>query len=432
MRNSVTFTNARLLDGTGSPARPATVTIIDGKVAAVGGVGEPPQHSTDEVIDLRGRTLMPGLIDAHTHLTYHSGEYGLMMQQMNESLEFNTIKAVENAHLILETGCTAIGDGGTRGHIASAIRDAVDAGVILGPKVVAAGPMLSGSGGIQDHTAAWGYYDADAYLGQVVNGPNEVRKAVRQQIRSGVDWVKVTASGLPGTPWIDGKTQDLSYEEIRAAVEEAAKFKKFVHAHAHDRAGIRASAQAGAISLHSGEFAREEDLQSLIETGCIFVPTIAWLHFRTNEDYAREYLRAYKPSEQDVKKFINECQEAYECCRDAVILANKLGVPTAIGTDAAHVFPPYDMVFEMEYIQDLGVPASTVVRWATQMSAQAVGRGEVWGTVEPGKDADFLIVNGEPDADVRVLRDKKSIEAIIQNGELVKGTLPGTLPLTSS
>lgn len=128
-----------------------------------------------EILDVGGRTIMPGMVDGHTLVTYHRGEYGLLLQQMNEPLEFNAIKAAENATQIIETGCTSIGDGGCRGHIGVATRDAVARGVIRGPKIVAAGQMLCGSSGIQDHTAAWGYFDDTAFLGTVVNGPQEVR-----------------------------------------------------------------------------------------------------------------------------------------------------------------------------------------------------------------------------------------------------------------
>ena len=371
---------------------------------------------------------MPGLIDAHTHLTYHAKEYALILQQMNESLEFNTLKAAENAKLILESGCTAVGDGACRGHIASAIRDAVAKGVIPGPKVVAAGQMLSGSGGIGDHTGAWGYIEDESYLGTIVNGVEEVRAAVRKQIRAGVDWVKVTASGTPGNPWIDGDTQDLSYEEIGAAVRETAKFGKPVHAHAHDAGGIKDAARAGVISLHSGEFADDEGLALMAETGCVFVPTIAWLHFRINEDYAHAFTRSGGADSKDVEKFIDRCAQAYEACADTVRRAQAAGTPIGVGSDAAHVFPPYDLVFEMEYLQDLGLSAMEVITAATQVSARAVGRGESWGTLEAGKAADLLVVDDDPSQDVRVLKDKDRIVLIMQDGQVRKNTLRQTVP----
>ena len=418
------LTNALLIDGTGAEPQQSSGLVIDGEtIHSVGPTGSLPAPADAEVIDLEGKTLMPGIIDAHTHLTYHRSEYGLILQQMNESLELNTVKAVENAAMILDTGCTAIGDGACRGHLALAIRDGVRQGLIRGPKVVAAGPMISGSSGIADHTAAWGYADHDAYLGMCVNGREQVIEAVRKQMRTGVDWVKLTGSGTPGNPWIGGRIQDLVYDELEAAVQEAAKFNKRVHVHAHDPIGPQAAAKAGAVSVHSGEFLDEEGLLVLKEYGCVFVPTIAWLEFRTNESYAREYLRSFKPTDEQVQTFIDECRDAYEACREAIPMAHRLGTPMGLGSDAAHVFPPYDIAFEMEYYQDLGIPPLEILTCATKMSAIAVGRGEDWGTLEQGKAADLLVVDGDPSSDITILRDKDRIQAIVQDGQFQKDTL---------
>ena len=415
--------NGLLIDGTGREPQPGWGLVVDGKkIQSVGPMGSLSVPANAEVFDLGGWTLMPGLIDAHTHLTYHKSEYALILQQMNESLELNTIKAVENARVILETGCTAIGDGGCRGNIAVAIRDAVKDGMIPGPKVVAAGPMLSGSSGIMDHTAAWGYYDHDAFLGTCVNGPQEVRTAVRKQMRAGVDWVKVTASGIPGHPWIRAHVQDLVYDEIVAAVEEAAKFGKKVHAHAHDPIGPKQAALAGAISVHSGEYLDEEGMALLKESGCIFVPTIAWLHFRSDEDYARQVTRVYHPTEEQLQEFIDDCHKGYEAGCEAIRIAHKIGAPMAVGSDGAHVFPPFDLVYEMEYYQEQGILPLEIITAATKISAMAIDRGDVWGTLEPGKAADVLVVDGDPSTDIRILRDKSRIVMMLQGGRMVKDT----------
>ncbi|MCY4086379.1 MAG: amidohydrolase family protein [Actinomycetia bacterium] len=418
------LTNAVLIDGTGGEPQPGSGLVVDGeKIHSVGPSGSLPVPADAMVIDLEGKTLMPGIIDAHTHLTYHRSEYALILQQMNESLELNTIKAVESAGMILDMGCTAIGDGACRGHIALGIRDGVRQGLIRGPKVVAAGPMISGSSGIADHTAAWGYADHDAYLGMCVNGREQVVAAVRKQMREGVDWVKLTGSGTPGNPWIGGRIQDLVYDELAAAVQEAAKFNKRVHVHAHDPIGPQAAAKAGAVSVHSGEFLDEEGLLVLKEYSCVFVPTIAWLHYRTNESYAREYLRSFKPTDAQIQVFIDECQDAYDACREAIPAAHRLGTPMGLGSDAAHVFPPFDIAFEMQYYQDLGIPPLDIITCATQQSAVAVGRGDDWGTLEQGKAADLLVVDGDPARDVTVLRDKDRIEAIVVDGTFQKNTL---------
>jgi imidazolonepropionase-like amidohydrolase len=416
--------NGRLVDGTGRAPQDGWGLVVEG--ATIRSVGPPaaldvPRGAT--VVDVGGRTLMPGLIDAHTHLTYHRGEHALILQQLNETLEMNTLRAAENARLILETGCTAIGDGASRGNIAVAIRDAVHQGIIPGPKVVAAGQMLSGSGGIGDHTDTSGHHEHDTLLGTVVDGPQEVRAAVRRQIRRGVDWIKLTASGTPGNLWIGGRTPDLEDAEIRAAVEEAAKFGKPVHAHAHGAEAVTAAVRAGVISVHSAEFADDPALALMKERGCVFVPTIGWLHFRVNEDYAREYTRAYRLGTAEISRFVAECEQAYEACRETIVRAFAIGTPTAIGSDGAHVFPPFDIVREMEYFQELGIAPLEIIASATSVSARAVGRAEVWGTLAAGKAADVLVVDGDPTRDVRVLRDKARIVMIIQDGRILKDRL---------
>ena len=416
------FINGRLIDGTGQEPKDGWGLVVDGKsILSVGPVGSLSVPADAEVMDVAGRTLMPGIIDAHTHVDYDSTEWSNRLRDLFWTLETNTIKAVANAKTIIETGCTAIGDGGCRGDIAAAVRDGVNEGTIPGPKMVAAAQMLCGSGGIVDPTFEFGYVDSDHFMGVVVNGPQEVRTEVRKQMRRGVNHVKVAASGGPGNVRLTGRQQDLSYEEIAAAVQEAAKFGKPVHAHAHDRQGIIDSARAGVISLHSGEFADEEGLQVMKETGCIFVPTISWLHYACQEEHARALRRPQtKISDAVIKWALEDRQQAYEACREAIVKAFQMGTPTAIGSDAAHRFPPYDVVSEMEYFQELGIPPLQIITAATQTAAQAIGRGDVWGTLEPGKAADILVVDGDPSQDVSILRDKSNILMTVQDGRVIK------------
>ncbi|MGH6900849.1 MAG: amidohydrolase family protein [Geminicoccaceae bacterium] len=401
----------RLIDGTGrDPVDQAGVLIEDGRIAAVGQTDTLPRAPDARVIEAEGRTIMPALIDAHTHLTYHGDQPDVWQLEFQESVELNTLKAARNARMILEMGFATIGDGGCRSYIGPAVRDAIRQGVIPGPRVFAAGPILCGSAGLLDSMPAWIRLESDHALGMVVNGADEVRRAVRTQVKGGVDWIKVSASGVAGSRYATAETDDLSGDEIMAAVAEARKFGKPVHAHAHSLEGIRASVAAGVLSLHSGEFADEELLALMRDKGVIFSPTIAWLHARC--------LPGYKLAEDPA--FVKEAWRAYAAARVSVVKARELGVRIAIGTDAAHRFHHApDGVLEMAYLQALGYPALEVVTAATRTAAEAVNLGHEVGTLEPGKRADVLVVDGEVAEDVRVLRDKSNIWRMLKDGREV-------------
>jgi imidazolonepropionase-like amidohydrolase len=402
------FLDCRLIDGTGrDPVEGAGLVVADGRIRRVGPADRLGFGRDARVIHLEGRTLMPALVDCHTHLTYHRRQPDVWRQDMAESVELNTIAAALNARAILEMGFATIGDGGCRGLIGPAVRDAVAQGLIPGPRVVAAGPVLCGSGGLLDSVPPWARLDSDHALAMVVDGPEEVRRAVRQQVKGGVDWIKVAASGVAGSRFSSAETDDLGEDEIRAAVAEAAKFGKPVHAHAHSREGVKAAVRAGVISLHSGEFVDDEGLELMRARGVPFAATIAWLHARCLTAAGAESGSA----------FAREARRAYDAARVALVRAREMGVPVAVGTDAAHRFPHVpDGVLELEYLQALGYPPLETVTAATRTAAVAIGRGDLLGTLEPGKLADLLVVEGDPAADVRVLRDKRAIVAMWKEG----------------
>jgi len=400
-----------LIDGTGrDPIPRAGVVVKDSKIVAAGPAGGLSYGRDARVIDVVGLTIMPGLIDTHTHLTYHGDQPNVWQLEFEESVELNTLKAARNAAHILQTGFTSIGDGGCRGYIGPAIRDGVAKGVIPGPYIVAAGPILTGSAGLLDGMPVWIRMESDQALGMTVNGTDEVRRAVRTQVKGGVDWIKVSASGVAGSRYATAETEDLSAEEIVAAVSEARKYGKPVHAHAHSREGVRACVEAGVLSLHSGEFVDEEILVLMREKGIIFSPTVAWLHARCLPGY----VLAENPA------FVEEAWRAYAAAKISIVKARELGVKMAMGSDASHRFHHVpDGVLELEYYQELGWPALEVITAATKTAAEAINRGDTLGTLTPGKVADILVVEGPVSEDVRVLRDKRNIKWMYQAGREV-------------
>lgn len=403
--------NGLLIDGTDrEPVSGAGVVVRDGRIRQAGPDSSLQRDSDSRVIDVEGRTIMPGLVDSHTHLTYPADQLNLGLLETDCSLELNAIKAAGNAAAILAMGVTTIGDGGCRGYIGPAVRDAINQGVIPGPRVISAGPILCGTAGLADRLPNWMAFEDDIALGMVVDGPDEVRRAVRRQVKGGVDWVKVAASGVAGSRYIDAETQDLSAAEITAAVTEAAKFGRKVHAHAHSREAVKAAARAGVLSLHSGEYVDAEGLEVMREHGTIFSPTIAWLHARCLPGY---------PMAKDTS-FVDEASRAFRAAADAVVRARELGVKLALGTDASHrFFHVPDAVLELEYLVGLGYPPLEAIGCATRVAAEAVGRSRVLGTLQSGKFADLLVVEGNPAEDIRVLRDKSRIHRMFVGGREV-------------
>jgi imidazolonepropionase-like amidohydrolase len=401
-----------LIDGTGrEPIANAGVVMKEGKIHATGPSGRIKYGRDARVIDVAGLTLMPGLVDSHTHLTYHGDQPNVWQHEFEESVELNTLKAARNAAHILQTGFTSIGDGGCRGYIGPAIRDGVAQEVIPGPRIVAAGPILTGSAGLLDGMPVWIRLESDHALGMTVNGVDEVRRAVRMQVKGGVDWIKVSVSGVAGSRFATAESEDLSADEIRAAIIEARKYGKYVHAHAHSRGGgVRAAVGAGVLSLHSGEFADEEGLLLMRDKGIIFSPTIAWLHARC--------LPGYVLAEDAA--FVEEAWRAYAAAKVSVAAARKLGVKMAMGSDASHRFHHVpDGVIELEYYQELGWPTLDVITAATKTAAEAINLGDTLGTLTPGKVADILVVEGPIAEDIRVLRDKRNIKWMCQGGREV-------------
>jgi imidazolonepropionase-like amidohydrolase len=360
-------------------------------------------------VDADGLTIMPGLVDAHTHLTYHASQPNAWRQETEEPVELTAVKAATNARAILAMGFTTIADGGCRGLVGPAIRDAIAQGIVPGPRVVAAGQILCGTAGLLDSTPPWVRYENPTSLARVVDGASAVRRAVRAQVKGGVDFVKVAASGVAGSPYSDAETDDLGADEIRAAVREAAKHRRWVHAHAHSAASVLAAARAGVRSLHSGEFADDEALAAMREHGVVLAVTIAWLHARC--------LPGYVLAESD-PAFRAEARRAFLAGTRVLVRARELGVKVAIGTDAAHrFFHVPDGVLELEYLQALGYPPLEVIRAATATAADAIARADHVGTLEPGKLGDVLIVDGDLAGDVRVLRDKRRIVRLLKGGE---------------
>jgi imidazolonepropionase-like amidohydrolase len=243
------------------------------------------------------------------------------------------------------------------------------------------------------------------------------------QIKGGVNWIKVAASGVAGSRFNSSEHEDLNDEEIATAVAEAAKFGKRVHAHAHSTNGVRACINAGVVSMHCAEFATEEQLIAMRDKAIPFSPTLAWLQARCIDTGNGTGGGHGDGNSGSNSEFLNEAWKAYAAAREVVRAAHRLGTPLAIGTDAFHRFPHVrDGVIEMQYLVALGFTPLEAIRSATQIAARAIDPATDRGVVKVGWRADLLVVDGDPASDLDVLRDKSRIHHLFKAG--IEQTLP--------
>ena len=363
------------------------VLVENGKIAAVGPAGSLAAPAGARRLDLAGLHLIPGLIDLHTHLLLHPyDETSWDDQVLREPLELRTIRATVAARKTLEAGFTTIRELGTEGagFADVALRDAVAAGMIPGPRIFAATRAIVAVGayGPAGFDPRWEVPKG----AQEANGADGVRRAARQQIAAGADWVKVYADyrRRPGAP----STATLTQEEIAAAVEEAASAGLKVAAHAYTPEGIRRAVLAGVATIEHGTGATEEVLRLMKERGVWLVPTLA-----AGEAVSR--YAGWKPGEPEPQRL----RDARETMRRALAI----GVPIANGSDAG-VFAHGDNARELELLVDYGMTPAAALRAATADAARVLGRAADLGRIAPGFTADLVAVDGDPLADVSALR----------------------------
>ena len=401
----------RLFDGTGDAYRLDQVIVVEGdRIKQVGAGESTPIPAGARVIDLGKFTVLPGLIDAHTHLGSRADRYDEILK-FRDSPNMGAFAAVLNARTTLEAGFTTVRDVGSSPFLACDLRDAINDGFLVGPRIVASGPGISITGG---------HGDLNHYAPQVskhmfplerdfkiADGVDQVRQVVRGQLKHGVDVVKVHASGgvlsrgdAPGAP-------QFSLEELKVLVEEAHAAGRKVAAHAHGAQGIKNAVIAGVDSIEHGSLIDDEGIRLMKERGTYLVADIY------NDDYLLgKAIEFHLPQESiDKEKLVGRVQ------RENFAKAVTAGVKVAFGTDAG-VYPHGDNAKQFRYMVQFGLTPAQAIRSATSAAADLLGRAEHVGTIQPGRFADLIALPGDPLADVRLL---ESIPVVIKGGQLVKG-----------
>ncbi len=407
-QGTIALTGATLIDGTGAaPLRDATVVVEGRQIAAVGPAGSvaPPPGAT--VYDLAGRTLLPGLIDGHVHLRAYAGagQRDIHLWNVTTFLEEQALHAAANARRALLAGVTTVRDM-AGGRLEVAVKHAIDDFVLDGARVVASGfvGMTAGHGDLFCPAAI------DRRLWPTADGVDECRKLVRQYARDGVDLIKLCTSG--GVLSLGDETGWRNYtpEETRAIVDEAHALGKRVAAHAHTRDGIRQALEAGVDTLEHGSDLDDELVALMLRRGVRLCPTLA----------ITEYILT-RGAERGVPAASLEKARAMQAVRIASVRrAYEAGVPIFMGTDSCNTFPFGAHAWELALLHErVGLSPLEAIVAATRSAAEALGLGARTGTVEPGKWADLLIVDGDPLADLGLLRDEGRLAGVFRDGRLL-------------
>ena len=388
---------ARLIDGTGSaPVADAVILVTGNRITAAGAASRVAIPEGVEVIDLGDATLLPGLFDSHVHLLGRTLQDPKMMDSSARDVDsLGAILGVPHAEATLMAGFTSVRNVGAADFSDIALKQAIDEGLIPGPRILPAGHALGITGGHCDDNG-WkpGLLDGNVRTG-IANGSDEVRAAVRYQVKYGAGVIKACATGgVLSEGDAVGATQ-YTMEEMRAMVQEAAKLERKVAAHAHGAEGIRIAVEAGVASIEHGSFLDEEGARMMKDRGTWLVPTL----------YAGEAVEQAAESGILTGFRAEKATLAAAAMRKAIRLAVKTGVPIAFGTDAG-VIPHGSNAHEFELLVEWGglAPMDAIVS-ATGNAAKLFGWDDRLGTLAPGKLADVIAVSGNPLENISRMRE---------------------------
>lgn len=414
MSKKIAFTGGLLIDGTGKEAIKDSLVLVDeAKIAYAG--PKKKFGSEYEVRDISGKTIMPGLIDTHLHfsgnLTDDDSDWIL------EHRIQKTVVAVQQAHECLERGLTTVGEISSSGiHI----RNMIEAGVMTGPRVIATGLGFCRTCGHGDsHKLPIWYNDESHPWAERVDGPWDLRKAVRRRLREGPDAIKIWSTGGGIWRWDQKLHQHYSFEEIQAVVDECEMVGIPVWSHAEGYGGALDSAKAGVHLIIHGQTLNDECLEIMAEKGIYFCPTIQFLNewFKT---YAPPYIPEVHdqyPGDTVAEKELNRVYANLRKAKDK-------GIGLTIGSDSfCSSLTPYGdtAIGEMySFVEKAQISAMDTIVAATKIGAEMLQVGDITGTLEEGKFADLLVIEGNPLENIRDI-DVDKMLVIMKEGALIRG-----------
>ena len=402
--NSVIIRSTRVIDGTGRTIERATVVIRGSRIVAVGPDRDVSIPDRATKIDGRGLSVLPGLIDCHVHLCL-GAEPDVVDAITKETSALILLKSSRAARQTLESGFTTVRDVGSRDHSIFTLQEAIGRGLVPGPRIVAAGLAICMVGG---HAR---------FIGQEVEGVQQVRAVVRAQIAAGASVIKVIASGGVLTPGTSPDQAQMTEEELQAAVEEAQRAGRKVAAHAHGSSGMKNAVRAGVHSIEHATLMDEEAAAMMKRQGVFMVPTLS----------ALATTAACRPGCGIPENALDKAKAMTK--RHAVSFKNAVrdGIPIAMGTDAGTPFNFHgENAQELERMVSFGMSPMQAILASTSAAARLIGIQDQVGTIEKGKLADLLLFEGNPLRRIDLLRDRSRIIGVMQSGRFVRGPLSST------
>lgn len=373
------FKNGNIVDVIGENViAGGSVLVEDGIIKEVGTAIEAPADA--KIVDLGGKTMLPGLFNCHVHMSSDAGN-GVHEDLPDAAL---TIRALKNLKTLLNSGVTYIRDAGSPNYIDTVIHAAAEKGDILSPEMQTAGKCICMTGG-----HGW-------KGGRQADGPDDCRKAAREQLRAGANWIKVMATGGVMTKGVEPGSPQLTEEELRAAIEEAHKAGAKTFTHAQGMEGIKNALRAGVDSIEHGFFMDDWCFDYMKEHNVFFVPTLAapyWIKVNGTAAGIPDYM-------------VRKVENTIDAHQDTFRRAHKAGVKIALGTDAGTPFNSYDKTaYEAVMMVENGMTPMEAVQCGTINAAELLSVKDTHGSITPGKKANFAVFEKNPLEDINSIMD---------------------------
>ena len=393
----------RLLDvKTGRMLADQVITIEGEKIVSVGPASQAAQSAGATTVNLPNLTVLPGLIDAHTHLTFDPYHFGYI--ELGISIPREALMGAHNAAVTLQAGFTTVRNVGARGYTDVALRDAINAGELPGPRMLVSGPALSITGGhCDDNLLPFEYH---RFAEGVADGIEHVQQKTREIIKYGADVIKICATGGVLSKGDDPQASQYTLEEMKAIVTDAHRLGRKVAAHAHGAQGILWASEAGVDSVEHGSYIDDAAIMMMKQKGTYLVPTL----------YLGDWFLENAQKLNVPEFYLTKAKAVMPAARRNIGHAFSSGVKVAFGTDAA-VYPHGLNAREFAVMVKLGLTPLRAIQAATVNAADLLGWSDRVGTLDPGRYADLIAVEGDPTTDVTTL---ERVKFVMKGGEVVK------------